>query len=473
MNNTTIIEIGEAKVKLAQFEKKQLTNLFVLNISEILDAEISKKILELIKDKKLKVDALISCLPRHMVTTRYLKIPSIDPKEIQKMVELQIPRQLPYLPEQIISGFTTIFSDKDGYSYVFLVLVPREIITRHLKILKDATLVPGAIALSCEGNLNLFLNSSLSGKDEETVLIDIDSNCADIEIISRRKLIFSRAVSLETESQDLNLKIDNWHSKLSQEINRSQDTCRKEIGQVKINRIILTGSPKIIFGLKDKLAAEFSLAAGILEPFKEINPISNPDLKDYLDADDSFSSIIGLGLLNREPSFNLLPTEYKTEKEKLSRRKAFLKTASLFSALFLIILAIIAKDIFFKDHYIKKFDADYKKLASQTQNLEAMLNKLKIIKGQFVNKAKTVDIITELFKTVPQGIWLNSLTFDAGRSVTLKGQGSDLSSVFRFVSVLEKSPYFENIQVKYTTKRRFQEREITDFELVCPVSLQK
>ncbi len=124
----------------------------------------------------------------------------------------------------------------------------------------------------------------------------------------------------------------------------------------------------------------------------------------------------------------------------------------------------------FKSHYIKKFDADYRRLAAQTRDLEAMLNKLRIIKGQFANKAKTVDIITELFKTVPQEIWLNSLTFDAGRSVTLKGQGSGLSSVFRFVSVLEKSPYFENIQVKYTTKRKFQEREITDFELVCPVS---
>ena len=466
----TIIEIGESKIKLAQFNKKELINFFVLNISEILDAEISKKILELIKDKKLKVDALISCLPRHMVTTRYLKIPSSDPKEIQKMVDLQVPRQLPYPPEQIISSSTTIFSDKEGYSYVFLVLVPRQIITRHLRILKDATLVPGAVALSSEGNLNLFLNSSLPGKDEEIVLIDIDSNYADIEIISRRKLVFSRAVSLEAQSQDINTRIDNWQAKLTQEINRSVDTCRKEIGQVKINRIILTGALKIIFGLKDKLAAEFSLAAGILEPFKEINPIANLDLKDYLDADDSFSSIIGLGITAIEPSFNLLPNEYKTEKEKLSRRKAFLKTASLLSVFIFIILVIITKDILFKSHYIKKSDTDYRRLAAQTRDLEMMLNKLRIIKGQFANKAKTVDIIAELFKTVPQGIWLNSLGFDAGRSVTLKGQAGDLSSVFRFVSVLEKSPYFENIQVKYTTKRKFQEREITDFELVCPVS---
>ena len=173
-----------------------------------------------------------------MATTRYLKIPSIDPKEIQKMVELQVPRQLPYPPEQIIHAFNTNFSDKSGYSYVFLVLVHREIINRHLKILKDAGLASQAITLNSEGNPNLFQNSSLPGKDEEIILVDIDSNYADIEIISGRKLLFSRPVSLEAQSQDLTSTIDSWHTKLTQEINRSQETCRKEIIQVKINRII-------------------------------------------------------------------------------------------------------------------------------------------------------------------------------------------------------------------------------------------
>ena len=473
MNNTAIIEIGEAKVKLAQFEKKQLINLFVLPTYKISDLDVSNKILELIRDKKIKVDALISSIPRHMVTTRYLKIPSIDPKEIQKMVELQVPRQLPYPPEQIVHAFNTNFSDKSGYSYVFLVLVHREIINRHLKILKDAGLASQAITLNSEGNPNLFQNSSLPGKDEEIILIDIDSNYADIEIISGRKLLFSRPVSLEAQSQDLTSTIDSWYTKLTQEINRSQETCRKEIIQVKINRIILTGSLKIVSGLKDKLGVEFNLPVSILEPFKEVGITSGLELKKYIDGDDSFSSIIGLGITAIEPSFNLLPNEYKAEKEKLIKRKALLKTASLLAAFIFIILAIITKDAFLKNHYIKKFDTDYKKLSSQTQNLEAMLNKLKIIKGHFANKVKTVDIIAELFKTVPQGIWLNMLTYEADHSVTLKGQAGDLSSVFKFVDVLEKSPYFENIQVKYTTKRKLGEREITDFELACPLSLKE
>ena len=415
----------------------------------------------------------MSLLPRHMVTTRYLKIPSTDAREVNKIVQLQVPRQLPYPAEQIIYSYSPILTDKDGYTLVLLILVHKDIIKRHLSILKEAGINTRNIVLSSEADQGLFLSRSSAKDHEGAILINLDAKCADIQIILNRKLVFSRPVFLDNQPEDANIIADNWRNKLKEQINRSLESYHKEVGPIQINRIVLTGSPKIITSLKDKLVSEFTWPLTYLDPFEDINHRPDFNIAPLLDSWDSFSSIVGLGLKKEMPVWDFLPADYQSERDRFFKRKTFLKTLSLILALVLIFSLAIAKDVLVKRHYIQILQVQYMKVKSETDRLEAMLNKLKLIKSRFIKGTKSVDIIRELYKSVPDEVSLNTFSLEADHAAILKGQAVDLSTVFKFVNILEQSDYFENVQVRYTAKRRFQNQEITDFELVCPLSFKE
>jgi len=48
-----------------------------------------------------------------------------------------------------------------------------------------------------------------------------------------------------------------------------------------------------------------------------------------------------------------------------------------------------------------------------------------------------------------------------------------LSDVFKYVAILEASPYFKNVKVKYANKRMSQVSDAADFEIICPIEKAK
>jgi hypothetical protein len=62
------------------------------------------------------------------------------------------------------------------------------------------------------------------------------------------------------------------------------------------------------------------------------------------------------------------------------------------------------------------------------------------------------------------------LDYEKGKTVTARGSASSLGDVFKYVTVLEKSPYLESAKVKYASKRITAGKEFADFEIVCILS---
>ena len=44
-----------------------------------------------------------------------------------------------------------------------------------------------------------------------------------------------------------------------------------------------------------------------------------------------------------------------------------------------------------------------------------------------------------------------------------------MSEIFSFVNKLEDSQYFKNVETKYATKRSDKNKELSDFEILCPL----
>ena len=42
-----------------------------------------------------------------------------------------------------------------------------------------------------------------------------------------------------------------------------------------------------------------------------------------------------------------------------------------------------------------------------------------------------------------------------------------MSDVFKFITTLENSPYFENVKTTYTTTKKEEDIEYAEFEIIC------
>src|SRR5205823_5067615 len=85
------------------------------------------------------------------LTTRILALPSVDPREIKDIVELQAVKQTPYTREEITSGFYRLESDASGYSRILLAIAHRDTPTRYFRIAELAGLLADRITVSVEG----------------------------------------------------------------------------------------------------------------------------------------------------------------------------------------------------------------------------------------------------------------------------------------------------------------------------------
>jgi Tfp pilus assembly protein PilN len=98
----------------------------------------------------------------------------------------------------------------------------------------------------------------------------------------------------------------------------------------------------------------------------------------------------------------------------------------------------------------------------------------------YLNSGKiTLNILSELYRIAPDGLFLTSLAISAnkpqgamvligqakGNQMVLIGQAKDNQTVLKFANALKISGLITKADVNYITKRKVSAQEMVDFEL--------
>ncbi|MFC1525162.1 hypothetical protein ACFL5I_02115, partial [Planctomycetota bacterium] len=87
------MELGSEHLKLACVSKNgEVKHLTSLDVRPMMDEDISSFIHNYIKEKGIKTDEVISCIPARYTITKNIELPSTDPKEIKEIIKLQAGR---------------------------------------------------------------------------------------------------------------------------------------------------------------------------------------------------------------------------------------------------------------------------------------------------------------------------------------------------------------------------------------------
>ena len=394
-------------------------------------------------------------IPRHLVTVRFLKIPSTDDQEINKIIKIESIKHLPYTDEEAIYGYKIIERLEDGYSRVLLVIAQAGIINNFINILNNAA-VSGIKSLSLSSEaLFLWYMLAKEGREDETVMVvNLDSDHIDMDVIEKDKLVFTRGITYSAGDPQ------KMH-KIASETGISISTYQKESSKP-VDRIILTGANGEIENSRAFLARELKLPVEIIDQTKNM-PIDE-DVK-AAEGNVSFAGLLGLCLKSGDAEISLLP-ESAREETRLILSKNNLITAIVLSILLITVsFGIFIKKLHDKNVYSSIINAELKKMEPKVAATKKMMKDIGIIRETMAKKPLAVDIVAEIYGITPGGISLNMLDFESGKSITIRGSAQALNDVFKYVTILENSPYFEGVKVKYANKRMVENREMADFEI--------
>jgi len=465
--NTTVIEITNQYIKLAAVKPSlkgpEVINLTVKKVSSGSLEDLTKELTALVKGLKFSPSPVIVSFPRNLVTMRNLHLPSSDTKEIEGMIDLHMGRQAPYPREEIIGAFQIQGTDETGYSKVILAISHRDALRQVFNLLNIVNLFPEKIELSSQGAVSCFLYHERShlASGKIYMLLDIDTNFTDFLIIDKEKLLFSRSIAYGADQLATG---EQAKMKFLSEVKQSLVIFQSEEANKKPDKIFLSGAVDCAKGIAPLLGQEIDCQTEIFKP--QMNFVNAP-------VNVSVSSLLGLAMDTRAARINFILPEVQIRKALKERSKEIVFLGSVLMFIFLLSLGIFMERLYNRSSYLKLLNTKYQSAKKDMEELDAMTKKTKVAREWLGARASIINYLYQIHKLMPQEVVVKVINFDVDDRITLRGQAQGMGDILRFVSVLENSEYFQDIQVKYTTKKKIADKDITEFEIVCPLSKGK
>lgn len=471
----TTVEITDTHVKVMQGQayRGSVTVTFcdVQEIREQSDTAISKAISSLMALSKLSAEFTIGVIPRRFAILRHISLPSQTDGEIEKMVNLQIPKQVPYPREDIILDYTVVSKEPNGYSKILVIAVHKEVVGRYLKIFDAANLSVQSLTLSSAGILNwyLFGRNILKEKAAKPVaVINIDSTSSEICFCHNDKLLFSRSINFG--ARDLTEeKIADFLAEISLTVaTYAKQNISQDMGQI---TLISSSSETAL--LKNRLEADYNIPVKLLVPLDHL--ARKKDLKvPFLDQ-TGVSLAVGSGLLLDTPHkfVNLMPAEVSDKQEVRAKQKEWLRFSVLFLALAVLVVSVFAVRLYKDSAYLSQLTGEIKKNETAVNAVREKIKRLDFIKERMNPGTSVIDVIRELYNITPKEVSFNIVYLDEGGLLNLQGVAETGSAVGVFQRNLVNSPFFQNINLQYVTKRKIFNGELNDFKITCQVGSEK
>jgi len=368
----------------------------------------------------------ILIIPRHKVVLRFVELPSVDPREIDSMMEYQVFKELPYQKEEITAGFRNIGSYKRGFSYIMLAVAKKRQVE---EMIAQRGAKPENIRVDTELLYLYLLGKGMVKKGRVILFINIREDCLEVMVTDSVKPVFSRGLSSK----------DRWLEEINQSMLAYKRNGNKEIEEL----VIIYGSNLDLEDIESGIKEFFSVPVNFYEYKEDWESLCMP-----LEID-------------------LLPREYIDR--RLSRENA--RQALLTCFLLFITTAMLVSFFIFKirekNMLISALSKKTERMQKDVDDLNTLLKKTELLECREEKGKHITAILKSCYGLVPQDISLAGLDYNEDGILYCKGMARYMPSVFNFVKVLEKSKYFRKVEVEYAAKKETGSQAFTDFSIAC------
>jgi Tfp pilus assembly PilM family ATPase len=466
----TALEFGGEWLKLAQVETgrrgPRLLRLAARPV--VLQDEIPRLLAELLPGDRRTAGSVIVSIPRNLATVRHLQLPTTDPGELKEMIALQAAKQTPYA-QQHITDFQVVQTSQEGYTDVVLLTTHHSVAHRCLKILEDAGLKAAGIRLSSHGVLRSWQLMRGAARDAERgpmAVVDIDATASDFLVIRHGAVTFTKPLSVGPA------KLLSDIDKFAEEIQRAVDIYEGERIGPGLTRLVITGAEIDLPRLTRRLADTLRLPVERASVVERIPGARGAmELPEGQRGSVSFAAVLGLAWDAESAGIDLMPQDVRIRDALEHQGRAIMMTGILGISVLMALTGLVSQHVYFKKHYLEELDQEIARTQPAAGEVEALKQKLKIIREAERLENSSLDILALLHRSTPPQIYLKAIAFEDGSHVVLKGGTQKMSTVFEFVSALEKLPNFHQVKARHATRTGGKDgSDEIDFEITCPLT---
>lgn len=462
--DTVVIEIGKQYIKIAAmrslFKKNGGFVCLIRPVDSSNDADLSKFIANTFSNLRLKPRSLALSLPRNLITVRVLSLPSDNPKEIGKMLDLHLVRLVPYKKEEMIVSYSVLYTDEIGYTKIFLCIVHKDVLERQFKILIDAGLFVEKIYPSSYGIWEWMLSNCKTHMTQNTIYLGVDISCNFAELIafSRDSLFFSRSIVVGSQM----LKDQTNVLKFIREIKQATIFLKSEYKYKKPEKILISGAIKGLEFLQPVLEKELEIPTMLLPVDSWLNKYKSKDTT--VPSSVSITSLKEF-LIDNPKRISFSSAEMQTRKALKEEAKDLVIAGSLFIFMVFAICGLFLGRIYNRQDYLKTLQAYSENIGEDVTELLRQSQHVDFIKKSLAKRNVPLLFFQEIYRAVPSQVAIKYVSMDEEGKVLLRGGSNQLSDVFGFIGILEDNPLFSEVETKYTRKKKTKQGEFTNFEL--------
>lgn len=469
MVNEEDLKVAHVKVNYNVYE---VVNIAKRDIRGISQEELPKTIKSTISDFVIKNAQVIYVVPSNFVTTKNIEIPSVDPAEIKSIINLQAGRHTPYSREEIIIDYLNNGIFQRNYSKVLLIIVNRNIMIKQLNILEQAGLKVKKVLFVPEAIGNFY--SKVLDKDtlaSPVGIIDIGNHFSDFTVAYNQTVIACRSIPvgmihLASEGQA-------GQERLVSELKKSIEGYQSEEVEKLPSTYILTSDHVRLKDLQPVLKNVLQVNVKIM-PFIDNLKVGQSVRKVLSDmGDESFLDVIAPVVVIDRIKVDLLPEEVKLQRSIEEQGREVLKSAILAVIIFVLICVGFLIKIYFKSSFLSRLKNDYQQTAQEAEILGRISEKTSIVKDRLNNRLVGLEVMSELYRLIPEEIYLNNVILDENGTITIQGTSESMSRVFSLVGALEESGLFKSVKTNSTTAKKERGKDVAAFELTFKLESAK
>ena len=407
---------------------------------------------------------------RETFTMRTLELPSMDPKEIASMLELQLGKLTPYSRAEIFSAWTAVGSFREGYTSILLAIARKGLIDSVLQFLKTKRLTPQWVGVSTEGLeawwARVASQHTVAPSPQLTALIDVDVASTDCAIFSNGRLLFTHSIAVGsdqlTTSEEAKLR---WVG----ELGRLPRILLHEDVKGQLGRGVMTGLTQGLPPLAEHLTGQWGVPVEIMDslaPFSPSVAVSQAAAASRV----SFTALAGILAAGRSPRLDLIPQEIRVS-QALDVRSKHLTRLAVSLALILVFSAVLYLErILSLTYYQRQLQ---QRLAGVEQISREVIQRQHVM-GEVREWLDPTHGALEIFRSIASAsepdITVTQVAMGQGKPVVIRGKATTMAMAFSFFDRLKQQGIFRDVHARSIGKAKGVDEAGAEFEVLCDVA---
>ena len=426
--------------------------------------DLEKAFLELVSEfSRKKKHKFFFYLPRSVVTLRNLSFPSLEDQEIDNIVQLHLARQVPYAREDIVYDYKVLQKTESGFTDILLGIVYRVMLRKHFLMFEKANIYGGEIRMSSFGLLSCAhrLGERVGEANKASIFIDIDLNYSDFIVYRDTQIIYSKSTPTGSKYLDNPVNLPKTIGDLRQSFTVFQTSN----AGLRPERAYLSGMVRFPERMKEMLQKELNLPVDIVDLEGPFGAVEGMDILKKASEKASFTSLLGAFMDPASKGLTFSTSESRMKSNIKEMLKDFIVTGSLVVYLLVLLSFFSTGMSWLRDDFSKKLDKEISVMKAMDSGLVRKSKKIKLV-DRYQNYSESFLFYYYNIATVlPKKITLERVIFEKNDELTLLGKASDMSEIFKFISILNETGFFKKVDLRYSRKRREEDKEISEFEI--------